>query len=123
MRPRMRWKAWRHSWPSASRCSRMADAGRQGAIAVTGAARGIGAAIALELARRGFSVGCLSRGARLPAGADKTMIAVDCDVADEASITRAVDTLAARAGGLRGIVNNAGIHKEGPSDRVALADY
>jgi len=30
-------------------------------IAVTGASRGIGAAIALELARRGFTVGCLTR--------------------------------------------------------------
>jgi NAD(P)-dependent dehydrogenase (short-subunit alcohol dehydrogenase family) len=30
-------------------------------IAVTGASRGIGAAIVLELARRGFTVGCLSR--------------------------------------------------------------
>jgi NAD(P)-dependent dehydrogenase (short-subunit alcohol dehydrogenase family) len=94
-----------------------------GAIAVTGAARGIGAAIALELARRGFTVGCLSRGARLPDGAGANMIAVDCDVADDASIARALDELAARAGGLRGLVNNAGIHKEGPSDAIAMADY
>ena len=96
---------------------------KAGAIAVTGAARGIGAAIALELARRGFTVGCLSRGARLPDGAGATMIAVDCDVADDASIVRALDELAARAGGLRGLVNNAGIHKEGPSDAIAMADY
>jgi short-subunit dehydrogenase len=34
---------------------------RQGAIAVTGASRGIGAGIALELARRGFVIGCLTR--------------------------------------------------------------
>jgi NAD(P)-dependent dehydrogenase (short-subunit alcohol dehydrogenase family) len=98
---------------------------KAGAIAVTGAARGIGAAIACELARRGFTVGCLSRGARLPDGAEATerMIAVDCDVADDASIARALDELAGRAGGLRGLVNNAGIHKEGPSDAIAMADY
>jgi NAD(P)-dependent dehydrogenase (short-subunit alcohol dehydrogenase family) len=96
-----------------------------GAIAVTGAAKGIGAAIALELARRGFTVGCLTRGARLPAGAQASerLIAVECDVADDASVTRALDGLAARAGGLRGLVNNAGIHKEGPSDTIAMADY
>jgi NAD(P)-dependent dehydrogenase (short-subunit alcohol dehydrogenase family) len=35
-----------------------------GIVAVTGASRGIGAAIVLELARRGFTVGCLSRGGR-----------------------------------------------------------
>jgi NAD(P)-dependent dehydrogenase (short-subunit alcohol dehydrogenase family) len=96
-----------------------------GAIAVTGAARGIGAAIARELARRGFTVGCLSRGARLPDGAEATerLIAVDCDVADDASIARALDELAARTGGLRGLVNNAGVHREGPSDAIAMADY
>jgi len=96
-----------------------------GAIAVTGAARGIGAAIARELARRGFTVGCLTRGARLPDGAEASarMIAVDCDVSDDVSIARALDELAARAGGLRGLVNNAGIHKEGPSDAIAMADY
>ena len=33
-------------------------------IAVTGASRGIGAAIALELAGRGFRVACLTRRAR-----------------------------------------------------------
>ena len=36
-------------------------------IAVTGASRGIGAAIALELARRGFTVGCLTRKGQGPA--------------------------------------------------------
>jgi NAD(P)-dependent dehydrogenase (short-subunit alcohol dehydrogenase family) len=96
-----------------------------GAIAVTGAARGIGAAIARELARRGFTVGCLTRGARLPEGTEASarMIPVDCDVSDDASIAHALDELAARAGGLRGLVNNAGIHKEGPSDAIAMADY
>jgi NADP-dependent 3-hydroxy acid dehydrogenase YdfG len=33
-------------------------------IAVTGASRGIGAAIAIELAGRGFRVACLTRAAR-----------------------------------------------------------
>jgi NAD(P)-dependent dehydrogenase (short-subunit alcohol dehydrogenase family) len=99
---------------------RMAE---RGAIGVTGGARGIGAAIALELARRGFTVGCLTRGARLPDGAGPTMLAVACDVDDEAGIHRAVDELAARAGGLIGLVNNAGIHNEGPSATIAMADY
>ena len=37
----------------------MTNAGK--VIAVTGASRGIGAEIALELARRGFTVGCMTR--------------------------------------------------------------
>jgi len=101
----------------------MADPARKGAIGITGGARGIGAALALELARRGFTVGCLTRGARLPEGAPASMLAIECDVADDAGIQRAVDTLAARAGGLIGLVNNAGIHKEGPSATLDLADY
>jgi NAD(P)-dependent dehydrogenase (short-subunit alcohol dehydrogenase family) len=94
-----------------------------GAIGVTGAARGIGAAIALELARRGFTVGCLTRGARRPEGAPASMIALDCDVTDDLSLHRAIDELAQRAGGLAGLVNNSGIHSEGPSEAIAMADY
>src|SRR3954468_13698372 len=93
------------------------------AIAVTGAARGIGAALEHELARRGFTVGCLTRGARLPEGAPASMIAVDCDVADDASVVRAMDELAHKAGGIRGLVNNSGIHKEGPSATLDIADF
>jgi NAD(P)-dependent dehydrogenase (short-subunit alcohol dehydrogenase family) len=96
---------------------------RAGAIGITGGARGIGAAIALELARRGFTVGCLTRGARLPEGAPETMVAVECDVTDDTSIHQAMDALAARAGGLAGLVNNAGIHSEGPSEAIDMADY
>jgi len=94
-----------------------------GAIGITGGARGIGAALALELARRGLTVGCLTRGARLPEGAPASMLAVECDVADDTSIHRAVDELARRAGGLAGMINNAGIHNEGPSESIDMADY
>ncbi|MCC7080460.1 MAG: SDR family oxidoreductase [Burkholderiales bacterium] len=94
------------------------------AIAVTGASRGIGAAIALELARRGFKVGCLSRkGAGLetppvPAELASRFINLGCDVTDEASARTALATFAVAAGGLHGLVNNAGIHLDGPSDRL-----
>lgn len=96
---------------------------RTGAIGITGGARGIGAALSLELARRGFVVGCLTRGARVPDGAPASMIGVECDVSDDTSIHKAVDTLAERAGGLIGMVNNAGIHHEGPSESIDMADY
>ncbi len=98
-------------------------AARTGAIGITGGARGIGAALALELARRGFTVGCLTRGARVPDGAPDGMIGVECDVTDDTSIHRAVDELARRAGGLIGMVNNAGIHAEGPSEAIDMKDY
>ena len=41
---------------------------RDGTIIVTGGSRGIGAAISVDLARRGFSVAALSRSGEAPAG-------------------------------------------------------
>ncbi|MGB8433223.1 MAG: SDR family oxidoreductase [Burkholderiales bacterium] len=98
-------------------------------IAVTGASRGIGAAIALELARRGHTVGCLTRKG---AGVESTsvvstlaerMVNVACDVTDEASVRKAFAALAEHAGGIDGLVNNAGIFLEGKSAELATDVY
>ena len=97
-------------------------------IAVTGASRGIGAAIALELARRGFTVGCLTRRGKGPETGDAKQYAqrfvnVACDVTDEASVKAAFAELVKRAGALHGLVNNAGIHLDGPSHELPTATY
>ena len=90
-----------------------------GVIAVTGASRGIGAAIAAELARRGYSVGCLSRKG---AGADHArFVHVACDVTDEGSIRGAFAALAKQTGGIDGLVNNAGVHLDGKSSDLPTA--
>ncbi|MDX1375753.1 MAG: SDR family oxidoreductase [Burkholderiales bacterium] len=101
-------------------------------IAVTGASRGIGAAIALELARRGHRVGCLTRkgrgiereGAMLehPALAAR-MIPLACDVEDEASVKQAFAALAQAAGRIDGLVNNAGLHLDRRSAELPTAEY
>jgi NAD(P)-dependent dehydrogenase (short-subunit alcohol dehydrogenase family) len=98
------------------------------AIAVTGASRGIGAAIALELARRGFRVGCLSRKGEgpegdVPAELAARLVNLACDVTDEASTRDALARFTAHAGGLHGLVNNAGIHLEGASDRLQTSVF
>ena len=97
----------------------------EGAIAVTGSSRGIGAAIARELAARGLTVGCLSRGGGLPDGAEASekFIPAQCDVTDEASIHDALAAVADKAGGLAGVVNNAGIHRETRSRDLTTDDY
>jgi NAD(P)-dependent dehydrogenase (short-subunit alcohol dehydrogenase family) len=97
-------------------------------IAVTGASRGIGAAIVLELARRGFTVGCLSRkGAgpeqAVPAALAARLLDVACDVNDEASVRTAFATLVERTGRLDGLVNNAGIHLDGRSATLETATF
>ncbi len=97
-------------------------------IVVTGASRGIGAVIALTLAQRGYTVGCLSRkGAGpemdVPAELVPRFINAACDVTDEVSIKQALAGVAAIAGAIHGIVNKAGLHLDGPSDKLALKVY
>ena len=88
-------------------------------IAVTGASRGIGAAIAAELLRRGFTVGSLTRKA---IGIDGTL-PIACDVDDEESVKQAFKALADKAGRIDGLVNNAGVHLYGKSAELPTARY
>ncbi|MGD9944087.1 MAG: SDR family NAD(P)-dependent oxidoreductase [Burkholderiaceae bacterium] len=103
---------------------------RQGCIVVTGASRGIGAAIAVALAEAGFHVGCLSRSGDPPARADATpqtrgrWLSAACDITQPDSVRRAFDAIAAAAPvPLIGLVNNAGVHTQAPSATLAMADY
>ena len=95
-------------------------------IAVTGASRGIGAGIAVELARRGFRVACLSRRGTGPeteaaAALEARFVCHACDVNDEASVRAALAALA--KDGLHGLVNNAGIHLDGATHELDTATY
>lgn len=105
----------------------MSDAQRaERMIAVTGASRGIGAAIALELARRGFRVACLSRRGTGPEGEvgldlKRRFVNQVCDVNDEASVRKALKAVAPNS--LHGLVNNAGIHLDAPSHDMATETY
>ncbi|MGQ4601325.1 SDR family oxidoreductase [Nocardia sp. R6R-6] len=83
---------------------------------VTGAAHGIGRAIALSLGRSGFSVGVLDldeNGAGATAaelcraGADA--VGVHCDVRSAASVRSALDAVRSAYGRLDSAVNNAGL--------------
>lgn len=99
-------------------------------VAVTGANRGLGAAIARELACRGFAVACLTRSGTTPAvdedfpqDARARLRAFSCDVTDQESIRAAIAGADALGQGLFGIVNNAGTAKGGASDSFSLADF
>jgi 3-oxoacyl-[acyl-carrier protein] reductase len=86
---------------------------------VTGAARGIGAAIALRLAADGCDVALLDLAADACADAaaavqarGRRALAVAVDVADEASVARAVEAVVAGLGAPTVLVNNAGFLRE-----------
>jgi NAD(P)-dependent dehydrogenase (short-subunit alcohol dehydrogenase family) len=88
-----------------------------GQVIVTGASRGIGAAIGIELDRRGVDVVCLSRSGTAPAGR-----AVRCDMTDEAGVSSAFAEIA-RCGPIAGLVNNAGVHISGAIATLSTSDF
>ena len=88
-----------------------------GYIIVTGATRGIGAAIARELAAGGARVAGLTRSGETAAGEG-----FQCDVADEAGIVKAVAAVAAR-GPIVVLVNNAGIYEEHRSNELSAVEF
>jgi 3-oxoacyl-[acyl-carrier protein] reductase len=98
---------------------------------VTGAARGIGAAVALRLAEGGADVAFTYRQdtAAAEAVADKIRgmgrraLALRADSGDPAAIEDAVDRVAAEFGRLDILVNNAGMYVVGPVCDLGAAEF
>lgn len=90
---------------------------RNGQIIVTGGSRGIGAAIARELDRRGYEVTSFSRTGDAVVG-----VGMACDVTNHEAVCAAVAAVAAR-GPLVGLVNSAGAHTAAPSATLPIAEF
>ena len=95
---------------------------------VTGATRGIGAAIAQELANRGYLVvgtATSEDGAQRISAALQSQggRGVKLDVNDAASVDALIDTLVKADGGLHVLVNNAGITKDQIAMRMKDEDW
>jgi 3-oxoacyl-[acyl-carrier protein] reductase len=97
---------------------------------VTGAARGIGAAIALRLAADGMSVGVVDLDEQGSARTVKEIvenggraIPIGADVADERAANNAVEQTATEFGAVSVLVNSAGIIRDNLIFRMSTADW
>jgi NAD(P)-dependent dehydrogenase (short-subunit alcohol dehydrogenase family) len=95
-------------------------------ILVTGAATGLGKAMALYLAERGFQVYGTTRDVRqaeelkaLARERNLTLRVLPLDVTNPESIRDAVQTIVAESGGIYGVINNAGIGLRGYFEDLA----
>jgi len=86
---------------------------------ITGAAKGLGRAIAITLARAGAQVACIDVGVEGLAdtigairSAGSTAEPIACDVTDSQRVHQVVDEVVKRWGGLHILVNNAGITRD-----------
>jgi NAD(P)-dependent dehydrogenase (short-subunit alcohol dehydrogenase family) len=103
----------------------MPDSSRHRAAIVTGAARGIGAAIARALARGGWRVVCadIDGEAAGAVAAEVGGVAVTCDVGSEAEVERLVALARTHCGRIDAIVSNAGIGEFKPLAETTLANW
>jgi 3-oxoacyl-[acyl-carrier protein] reductase len=97
---------------------------------VTGAARGIGAAVAKRLSQDGFAVAILDLDEAACKGtvdaiesAGGKALAVGVDVADEAAVQSAVDRVATELGAPTVLVNNAGITRDNLLFKMSVDDW
>lgn len=90
---------------------------RDNVVLVTGASRGLGAAIAIELAAEGALVLATARSKHsledVAAKGEGRISTVEADMRDEEVVKSLVDTVIARHGRIDGLINNAGIAPAG----------
>ena len=97
---------------------------------VTGASRGIGRAIAVDLATNGAFVFCVSTRA---GGCDETVAAcaerggeaaaLACDISDEESVKQLVEQVRGSGRSVEILVNNAGVTRDGAFLRMSAEDF
>ncbi|MFR9805056.1 SDR family oxidoreductase [Pseudonocardia sp. RS010] len=106
------------------------DFGLTGVAFVTGAAGGIGAAVAVGLAASGADVACadragegLDRAVAAVEGAGRRALACPVDVTDDAAVDETVARVERELGPLRYAVNCAGINDGAPAESMSVEQF
>lgn len=103
---------------------------RHKTVLVTGGSRGLGLALAREMAGRGARVAICGRDVdsleRARASISRIgaeVIALSCDVTDPSSVQALVADVRRQFGAIDILINNAGVIEVGPAELMSLADY
>jgi len=98
-------------------------------VVITGAARGLGAAMSRAFVRAGARVAALDRNepalreAAQAAGAQAPALAITVDVTDHEGLDAALDRVSTELGPIDVLVANAGIGVRDPANEIAVADF
>jgi short-subunit dehydrogenase len=99
-------------------------------VLITGGSRGLGLALAREVAAQGARVALcgrdpdsLERAGRSLAQMGAEVLAVTCDITQPTSVYELLEQVHRRFGPVDVLVNNAGVIEVGPAETMCLADY
>ncbi|HEY8197294.1 MAG TPA: SDR family oxidoreductase [Gemmatimonadales bacterium] len=100
------------------------------AVLITGGSRGLGLALAHQMAREGARVAICGRDPESLERANESLartgaqvIAIQANVTDPASVTELLDEVRRRLGPVDVLINNAGVIEVGPAATMSVADY
>lgn len=99
-------------------------------VLITGASQGIGKAIAILFAQKGYDLVLAARRDEILAEVEqevqnlgRAVLSVSTDVRDANQVQNLVNKAIARFGAIDVLINNAGIYISGPAEQFSLADW